>query len=138
MANLAKKELSAPSRAFDAVARAFIETPDETRLTDEMERLARALAGAPLPRGGLAEAGPGGGAGQAVGRTHALGQVCVLGLELLHADNIGLLGGQPVEKTFLVGGADAVEVGADDSLQEILHAMLSPILRAPACVTVKN
>ena len=51
---------------------------------------------------------------------------------------VGLLGSQPVEKTFLVGGADAVEVGADDSLQEILHAMLSPILRAPACVTVKN
>ena len=42
MANLAEKELSDPSRAFDAVARAFIETPDETRLTDEMERLARA------------------------------------------------------------------------------------------------
>jgi tetratricopeptide (TPR) repeat protein len=41
MANLAEKEIGDTSRAFDAVARAFIETPDETRLTDEMERLAR-------------------------------------------------------------------------------------------------
>jgi tetratricopeptide (TPR) repeat protein len=42
IAQLAEKELSDPSRAFEAVARAFIETPDESRLTDEMERLARA------------------------------------------------------------------------------------------------
>lgn len=41
IANLAEKELSDSSRAFDAVARAFIEMPDDTRLTDEMERLAR-------------------------------------------------------------------------------------------------
>ena len=42
MAVLAEKELSDPSRAFDALARAFVEMPDDARLADEMERLARA------------------------------------------------------------------------------------------------
>ena len=41
MAQLSEQELSDPSRAFDAVARAFVELPEETRLAEEMERLAR-------------------------------------------------------------------------------------------------
>jgi tetratricopeptide (TPR) repeat protein len=42
MAHLAEQELQDPSRAFDAVARAFVEMPDDARLSEEMERLASA------------------------------------------------------------------------------------------------
>ena len=42
IAQIAEKEISDPSRAFDAVARAFIEMPEDMRLADEMERLASA------------------------------------------------------------------------------------------------
>jgi len=42
MARLAEQELADPSRAFDAVARAFVETPEDNRLAEEMERLASA------------------------------------------------------------------------------------------------
>jgi hypothetical protein len=45
------------SRAFDAVARAFIETPDETRLTDEMERLAKSAVATVMPLNAGAGAG---------------------------------------------------------------------------------
>ena len=41
IAGLAERELSDPSRAFDAVARAFVEIPDDSRLAEEMERLAK-------------------------------------------------------------------------------------------------
>jgi len=41
MATLAETELRDPSRAFDAVARAFVEMPDDARLAEEMERLAK-------------------------------------------------------------------------------------------------
>jgi tetratricopeptide (TPR) repeat protein len=39
MATLAESELHDPSRAFDAVARAFVEMPDDARLAESMERL---------------------------------------------------------------------------------------------------
>ncbi len=42
MAQIAEKELDDSSRAFDALARAFIEMPEDMRLADEMERLASA------------------------------------------------------------------------------------------------
>jgi tetratricopeptide (TPR) repeat protein len=42
IAQLSEKELGDPSRAFDAVARAFVEMPEDGRIADEMERLARA------------------------------------------------------------------------------------------------
>lgn len=42
IAQLSEKELTDPSRAFDAVARAFVEMPEDGRIADEMERLARA------------------------------------------------------------------------------------------------
>lgn len=42
IAQLAETELTDPSRAFDAVARAFVEMPEDGRIAEEMERLARA------------------------------------------------------------------------------------------------
>ena len=42
MARLAEQELGDPSRAFDAVARAFVEMPEDNRLAEEMERLSSA------------------------------------------------------------------------------------------------
>jgi tetratricopeptide (TPR) repeat protein len=41
MARLCETELADASRAFEAMARAFSEAPEEARLADEMERLAR-------------------------------------------------------------------------------------------------
>jgi hypothetical protein len=38
-----------------------------------------------------------------------------LGFEFLHAQDVGILLAEPFEETFVVGGADAVEVQGDDS-----------------------
>src|SRR5690606_33192420 len=46
---------------------------------------------------------------------HVCGHVVGLGLELLHADEIRVLPGEPFEKALAGGGADAVEVGRDDA-----------------------
>ena len=51
----------------------------------------------------------------AVRREEFLGHVAVLGLQFLDADEIGVLLGHPVEKAFLVGRTDAVQVGGDNS-----------------------
>jgi hypothetical protein len=51
----------------------------------------------------------------AVRREEFLGHVAELAFQFLDADEIGVLLGHPVEETLLVGGADAVQVGGDNS-----------------------
>ncbi|GAB1461353.1 hypothetical protein MASR2M50_31280 [Thauera sp.] len=48
-------------------------------------------------------------------RAHLGAQVGVLRLELLHAQEVGLLRGQPVEQALGAGRADPVEVQGDDA-----------------------
>jgi hypothetical protein len=48
-------------------------------------------------------------------RLHGRGDVRFLGLELLDADEIGVLLAHPIEKTLGVGGPDAIQVGGNDS-----------------------
>jgi hypothetical protein len=55
------------------------------------------------------------GAGQAVAGDEFRFEVGGLRLEFLHADDVGVLRGQPVEEAFAGSGADAVEVGRYNS-----------------------
>ena len=58
------------------------------------------------------------GAGQAVALNEFGLEVGGLRLELLHADDVGAVCGQPVEETLGGGGTDAVEVGRYNSHQD--------------------
>src|SRR5690554_5400545 len=44
------------------------------------------------------------------GVAHVFSQVGVLRLQFLHADEVGILRGQPLQKAFSDGGADAVKI----------------------------
>ena len=46
---------------------------------------------------------------------HVRRHVGGLGLEFLHAQDVGVLLGEPFQQAFVVGGADAVEVEGDDA-----------------------
>ena len=47
-----------------------------------------------------------------------------LRLKFLYAHHIGILCGEPLEKTFAVRGADAIEVGGDDSSHKVSTQIL--------------
>ncbi|MNR52522.1 hypothetical protein D3C85_1723830 [compost metagenome] len=64
-------------------------------------------------------------AGHAVRILHPRRQVAGLRLQLLHADKIGVMAGQPVKKTLLVGRTDAVEVGGNDSKHGVSRGILA-------------